>query len=259
MIKKFLLICFAVIVALFSCISPTTDFQYTNDSPGISDGSLQNQKDKTKGQDDYALLVKMKQDFEKQKKINSDTHAWMNIPNIGYYPVMFDNETSFYLSHGADKKPLVRGALFMSPASKGTLDDTCLIYGHHMKSGAMFGSLKKYKDSLFLQKNKPIILYDGKQYSVYQPYSSFEIQDGKEFVNQGPWVNAANREKYMKSIWKRSIAKKKTGFQPNFGNNMLFLQTCDYDFKNARLVIASTEIQKIQDPAPQNIKIKTIS
>lgn len=242
----------------------SSDFQFTNDEPQklYSEDSVAGDKNDVNHLKDYALLHKIKNDFYSTRQKNSDTTGWLHMPNVGYYPIMSNREqndgNNFYLSHGPDKQYLKRGSLFLSCLSKNTFSDTALIYGHHMASGRMFGSLKKYKDSLFFKQNKSIIIYDGTIFRVYKPFSVYLIDDnGKNAPRQGDWGGEDKRDKYVLSLKNRSLVK--SDFHPKIDGDIAYFWTCDYDFTNARLIVAASVIQTIPNTFSKEISITNIN
>ena len=87
-------------------------------------------------------------DFEPLLDKNQNIIGWITIDGTKVnYPVMqsVNGDSNYYLDHNFDQQEDKNGSLFM--------DDRCdvikptvnlIIYGHHMRSGAMFGDLDKY-------------------------------------------------------------------------------------------------------------------
>lgn len=90
----------------------------------------------------------MIEDFKNVSNFNRDIAGWINIPNVGYFPVMQCNNNSYYLSHNEYKEVEQNGAPFLDKDCDG-FRNVSLIYGHHYSSGKMFGGLEKYKEQDF--------------------------------------------------------------------------------------------------------------
>ncbi len=70
-------------------------------------------------------------------------------------PVMQRDET-YYMDHDLLGKPNVNGALFLdSGISLKTRPYSLVIYGHNMKTGAMFGCLRNYENLAFYPEALP--------------------------------------------------------------------------------------------------------
>ena len=80
---------------------------------------------------------------------HSDFAGWITIDGTKIdYPVMLTpNDGDYYLKRNVNGEDDINGTLFMDPRTDLVQRSTnIIIYGHNMKSGAMFGSLKKYLD-----------------------------------------------------------------------------------------------------------------
>ena len=100
-------------------------------------------------------------DFEALRAVNPDAAAWLYSPGTAIdYPVMRADDYSYYLRRLPDGTHNANGSLFIdyncAPDFSGPLT---VIYGHHMKSGSMFGSLKGYKDQGYYEKHPAMQLY----------------------------------------------------------------------------------------------------
>ena len=99
------------------------------------------------GDDKDTNLVTLKMEYLKKK--NSDLSGWLRINGTSIdYPVMYtEGDNDYYLEHDFFKNPDRNGLLVLDKRCSGDLSGNhILIHGHNMKSGAIFGSLKDYKD-----------------------------------------------------------------------------------------------------------------
>ena len=122
-------------------------------------------------------------DFQKLRKKNPDICAWLNIPGTEIdYPVLQNPEDDYlYMYHNADRQEDKNGALFTEHEYNGTdfTDPVTIIYGHHMKSGAMFGNLQQiYTDDF--ETYRDVVVYTPEaelHYRVFAavPYSNRHI------------------------------------------------------------------------------------
>ncbi|MCZ0704646.1 SrtB family sortase [Natronobacillus azotifigens] len=88
--------------------------------------------------------------------INKDYVGWINIEDTTVdYPVVKTGDNEFYLSHNFYKQEDFAGAIFMDYRnSMDKLDKNLILYGHNMKDGSMFGSLKNYLEEDYLKKTE---------------------------------------------------------------------------------------------------------
>ena len=122
-------------------------------------------------------------DFTKLQKQNPDIYGWLTIPNTEIdYPVLQNSEDDYlYMYHNVDRKDDKNGALFTEHEynSNDFSDPVTIIYGHHMKSGAMFGNLQQiYTDDF--EGHRDVAIYTPEEELHYQvfaavPYSNRHI------------------------------------------------------------------------------------
>lgn len=85
--------------------------------------------------------------------------GWLNIERLMDEPVV-QRDDVFFLNHDAKGNPNVNGAVFMdSGVSLKTRPYTYILYGHNMKTGVMFGSLRNYENVAFYR-STPFITFD---------------------------------------------------------------------------------------------------
>ncbi len=181
--------------------------------------------------------------------LNEDIAGWIEIENTKLaYPVVQAPDNDYYLRRDFDKKdnqhgiPFVDFRVDLSKPSTNTL-----IYGHNMKDGQMFGELIKYKQ-LSYYKEHPTIIFD----SIYQE-SKFKIVAifiTNAYEAQGPVFNyhnfiQARDDKalvdFINEIRKRSLIN--TTVDVTTTDTLLTLSTCDYDFKDSRMVVVARRVR----------------
>ncbi|MCD7736238.1 MAG: class B sortase [Lachnospiraceae bacterium] len=95
-------------------------------------------------------------DFESLKSVNSDLVAWLKIRALDLsYPVVQGEDNDYYLHRSFEQEELFAGCLFVNYANSSDFtDQNTIIYGHNMKNGSMFGSLKKFREEDVYEKSK---------------------------------------------------------------------------------------------------------
>lgn len=124
-------------------------------------------------------------DFDSLFKKSEDVCAWLTIPetDISYPVAQHKKNDSYYLKRALDGSRSINGTLFTEKTYNSTdfNDPVTAIYGHDMKSGAMFGLLQEqYYDIEAFEKHKEIIVYCPQKelhYEVFAavPYSKRHI------------------------------------------------------------------------------------
>ena len=182
--------------------------------------------------------------FNKNKKFI----GWLTIPGTTIdYPVMQTSDNEYYLTHNFDQEKDNNGSLFLDcSCSLYPRSTNMIIYGHHMKSGSMFGNLNKYASEDYYKKHTTIefdTLYEYAQYEVMYVFYS-KVYDNDEMVFKYYQFIEANSETefdyYMSEMEK--IALYDTGVTAHYGDTLLTLSTCDYSQADGRFAVVAKRI-----------------
>jgi sortase B len=174
-------------------------------------------------------------DFEGLKKINSDAAAWLYCPGtVIDYPVMRADDYDWYLHHLPDSSYNANGTLFLdSNCSEDFQVGLSIIYGHHMKSGRMFGSLTGYKKQDYFDEHPYMYLYTEKEnYRIDLKYGCV--------ISAGEWRDRAFMyEVNLKALLAYASAKTTFESAAEYGadDRFLVLSTCSYEFDDARYIV----------------------
>lgn len=124
-------------------------------------------------------------DFESLQKENPDIYAWLYIEgtNISYPVLQHPDDDTYYLTHTSSGEKEKKGALYTEKAynSKEFNDPLTVIYGHHMKSGEMFGRLQEtYTEENAMERYGEITIYTPEEeirYKVFAavPYKNYHL------------------------------------------------------------------------------------
>ncbi len=84
-------------------------------------------------------------DYDALKAENADYSCWLYLPATGIsYPVVRGEDNDFYLHHTFEKEKNVNGCIYIDSRSwTDLMDYNTYIFGHNMRNGSMFGSLKQ--------------------------------------------------------------------------------------------------------------------
>jgi len=122
-----------------------------------------------------STLPPIHEDFARLYEVNPHVIGWLKLGERIDYPVVhFDNV--LYLDHDFYGDSDNNGTLFVNEHNSIIpRDDVLLIHGHNMKSGAMFGTLKRYEDLEYVCRY-PIVsfrtVYDAEDV-FYVPIAAF--------------------------------------------------------------------------------------
>lgn len=197
---------------------------------------------------------------------NSDFKGWITVSGTNIdNPFFQTSDNEFYLNHNQDKQKSTYGALFLDYSNTLTeqrRDKNLVIYGHHMKNGSMFANLVKYK-SLNFYKQHPTVDFStlyGK--STYKIYAAFVLNASK--ADDNGYVYNIYRNKFSDEEdfngWYSEAAERSiinTGVDVEYGDNIITLVTCDYDFENARFVVMARETRSDENETTDTSKAST--
>lgn len=114
--------------------------------------------------------------------INQDIIAWIQIEGTEIsYPVVKGVDNSYYLKHTFEGKSNIAGAIFVDSANSSDFEDcNTIIYGHNMKNGSMFGTLRKhFKDEASIP-GKYIWICTPQRNCRYEIFSSHVVDAAGE-------------------------------------------------------------------------------
>lgn len=185
---------------------------------------------------------------------NPDLVGWLEIEGtvINYPVLQSDDEehSQYYLTHSFAKKKDKNGSLFMDYRNDFVDRDTNLIvYGHNMKNGAMFGSLKEYLEKGYLEKHPTIrfdTIYEHGTYEVIGAFlSEVSYQDEYTFRYYN-FLNAASESEFdafCVNVMQLDALKKGT-LDAKYGDKLLTLSTCSSYTDEGRMFIIAKKIEK---------------
>ena len=175
------------------------------------------------------------------QKTNKDICAWVSIDTVlDQAVVQRDNE--YYLRRDYTGQANTNGAIFLDEAVKLTQRPTCyILYGHNMKTGAMFGMLHHYETLAYLRQH-PIVTFD----TMYEDGEFAIFAVGRVSITGGtsafvdyyhlPKADTVNRERII------SLLKKNSDFriplEIDTDDQLLILVTCTGDDTERRFVAA---------------------
>ena len=175
---------------------------------------------------------------------NDELGGWVRIDGTKVnYPVMFtpDNpekyiSLSFIKKYSASGVPFIGEGYTISPRS-----DNIVLYGHHMRSGAMFATIVNYQKKQFLQKH-PVIyfstLYEEGEYEIFAAIAT-DLRSAKK-LRCYTFVNAADEADFHAFIaGLRAASFYETDVEVKYGDDLLTLSTCAYHTNEGRLIIVA--------------------
>ena len=176
--------------------------------------------------------------------------GWVKIDDTNInYPVMQTSDNEYYLKRDLDGNNDKNGCIFMDKDCDVLKPSTnFIIYGHHMKSGNMFGKLDKYEDVSYYEKHPYIqsdTIYEKGIYQVMYVFRSRVYREDEIVFKYYQFIDANGEQEfnsYMKEMAAMSFYD--TGVTAEYGDQLLTLSTCDYQETNGRFVVVAKKIAK---------------
>lgn len=175
-------------------------------------------------------------DFDALKDINSDIVGWIYFEDTNIdYPVVKGDDNVYYLDRLYNGELNGSGSIFLDFQNSETFSDkNSILYGHHMKNGAMFSDITKYKEqSYYDEHTEAFLLTPGKNYRIklFSAYVTNPNDDARQisFGSDDEFMRWTNRLVNL-SCFKCDIA-------PVASDRIITFSTCSYEFDDARFVL----------------------
>lgn len=180
--------------------------------------------------------------------INGDYKGWLNIPDTNIsYPVPQGPDNDFYLHKLFENKQYeYAGSLFIDAYSaKMENQDNLIIYGHNMKNGSMFGTLKKFKTKSYFDAHPYIEFYTPDEKRIYLIFSVRTVSsniNNLDYALEGFDVQDYINKAISASEQSRNIDINQNGFENSPYKQIITLSTCVGD-TSKRLIINGIRIK----------------
>ena len=186
--------------------------------------------------------------YEALRAENGDMVGWLRIPGTRIsYPVMQTPDSpEYYLDKNFKKEYTANGSLFASSISDVDLpSDVVTVYGHRMKTGAMFGSLGDFLDPDYLMEHETVIFDTFTCRNEYKIYCLFSLAIGVagefDYYNYRDFATRDMFDTFLSQA--RAISNvENPANTPVYGDKVILLSTCEYTHENGRLVLMAVRV-----------------
>ncbi|MBR1771700.1 MAG: class B sortase [Lachnospiraceae bacterium] len=181
---------------------------------------------------------------------NKKLIGWIKIDDTNIdYPVMQTTDNEYYLDHNLNQEYDKNGSIFMDKDCDVLKPSTNIIlYGHHMKSGKMFGGLDKYSSPDYYLKHRYIdfdTIYEKGSYEVMYVFRSRVYSEEEVVFKYYQFIDAINEMEFDSNMREMAaVSLYDTGVTASYGDRLLTLSTCDYQEKNGRFVVVAKKVAK---------------
>ncbi len=174
--------------------------------------------------------------------------GWLSIPGCDIdYPVMQTSNNEYYLDHNYNQDYDKNGSLFMDKdCTPAFPNDNMIIYGHHMKSGKMFGNLNRYAKEDFYKKNPQFsfdTIYETGTYAVMYVFRSRIYAQDEIVFKYYQFIDASSADEFDSNMEEmRNISLYDTGVSAVYGDKLITLSTCDSSEDAGRFVVVAKKV-----------------
>ncbi len=256
-VLRIVLLIICIVVFIFSAVSlgryaldtwrTVRDF---NDLAGMVKDDTVTIPDLDSDTEDIDESARMMAKYGDLYDLNRDFIGWLSIDGTNIdYPVMYTPyDPEYYLHRNFYGETDSSGTLFADYRCSFNPDSTnIIIYGHHMRSGTMFGRLVDFKDEDYLEAHSTITfdtIYRSGTYEIFAAFLSKAYDIDDDVFKYYDFINAYSAEEYydylanIKAIslyYNDSIA-------PEYGTGLLTLSTCDYTQDDGRFVLLARRV-----------------
>ena len=175
---------------------------------------------------------------------NNDFVGWIQIDgtNINYPVMQTPDNPDYYLKHSFEKTWSDYGVPYLDESCVIGQSNNLVIYGHHMSNGSMFCDLELYSDPAFCM-DHPVIRFDTlTSFGEYEVIAVFRYNTNQETFRYDREVNMdeGRFSWFIEQVHARELFS--TGKDASFGDQLLTLSTCEYTYKNGRLVVVARKV-----------------
>lgn len=198
--------------------------------------------------DRYAKKME-KINLDALREHNEEVIGWIRIPGTKMdYPIMQTDNNEYYLSHAWNNVNSSTGAIFMECRSNPDFKDyNTIVYGHNMRSGAMFAVLRLYTTERNLKKWPNIYIRTDEGVFRYEIFSSFYAPLDSPVYGLS-FNQTETKENLLK--YSKENSEIESEIEPALTDRILTLSTCTNTDDNLRWIVQA-RLKMIEVPADQ--------
>lgn len=201
-----------------------------------------------RGEEEEVVLPDILNDYKTLYNKNKKLIGWLKIDDtIIDYPVMQTSNNEYYLTYNFNQEYDKNGSIFMDYQCRAyPRSQNIILYGHHMKSGKMFGDLEKYSRESYYEGHSIIqfdTIYEKGAYQVMYVFRTKVLKENEIAFKYYQFIDAKSEEEYnsyMREMAEMSLYD--TGVTSEYGDELLTLSTCDNSQADGRFVVVAKRI-----------------
>ena len=175
--------------------------------------------------------------------------GWIKIEDTNIdFPVMQTVNNEYYLDRNFYQEYDRNGSIFMDyQCSVFPRSANLIVYGHRMKSGAMFGNLLKYEKEDFFKEHPRILfdtIYEKGVYQVMYAFRSRVYNEDEIVFKYYQFIDVNSAEEFDSNMREMAaMSYYDTGVTAAYGDEILTLSTCDEADQIMRFVVVAKRVR----------------
>lgn len=170
------------------------------------------------------------------QKINPDVCAWLTVDDTHIdYPVVQGKNDMEYINKDVYGEFAFSGAIFLdSRNNRDFSDGYSLVYGHHMKNGAMFGDIVEFADKDYFNAHKTGTLYRTGETDQITLFACLKV-NASDPVVYNPEVQKNDATSLLQYLQENAVQYRDIGVGAE--DHIIGLSTCAETETNGRVVV----------------------
>lgn len=167
---------------------------------------------------------------------NTDYVGWIQIEGTEInYPIVREREDDYYLTHTFSGEENPCGTIFMDRKCSFSQGGNTILYGHNMKDGSMFGSLKKFKKAEYVKEHDTIRVHVGGKDYVFRVFACVIAQGGDSPAYTCTFGSVEEQLAFLDEMRQESLVA--VEYVPQPADMFLTLSTCTGPGGRDRLLV----------------------
>lgn len=183
-------------------------------------------------------------DFDSLLAINGDVVGWLEMEALDItYPIMQGEDNDYYLHRTFRDQENFAGSIFLDYVNNPNFyNRNSIVYGHNMKNGSMFGTLKKYGEQETYDKSPYFWIYTPDKIYKYEIFACGVVGAYSDcykttFTGEEDFLNFVNTAKSQSYV--------ETNVEVNYGDTVVTLSTCTGD-SETRFIVQGKRVRTYQ-------------
>jgi len=171
-------------------------------------------------------------DWASLKAINDDVVGWVQIPGtVVSFPVYQASDNDYYLHTNAEGSYALGGQVFLDyqNTAPGLVDQQTIIYGHHLRNGAMFKPIADMDNQEMFDSVSTVWYVTETGTYELEPLFVYYTNENDTNVRQFNFASTDDFHSYLSSLLSTAVTSRADAAQIISGTNrVLTLCTCNY-------------------------------